>query len=875
MATIGYQDVDQASVKMKWREPYVTSGVNAKDTAMALGCYRGFWIEETAVPSQSIRLRTYSADGTGSGVVPDSFAVVRNTLDGYALAVREDSDVTISLAAMLVWPLAAQTDVWISISITYTENATTVARYNVSDTDPTIADPYCTVIGMIRIDAGANTIDFGTNATAFYTDRTEPSPTARETIGDYVSGDTLFGSMSGTDRWKLPTVDQKKAMDAANSPSATNPFATEDDTNRRYFAEPTIVNVTFGAASLYYELDSATYGSFYIGDGATGTAKEYFDIRLADSHEALQRINVAGSQEGSGDHVYIASIRNTSNAVLNPAVDADSEGFYSSNVRVYLNIVYNSSATTSMDIKYGRKRAYSDLDQAPAKALGNLMVDRYDHADNVLAPFERGVGWLPKGNGTTVSDWFGNLKRKGRGHHSPRYDEESIASRIYNRAYSEAQVYNVATQSTLTAVTWPRCFAYGIDEETDDRYILMSISTGGREQIQRSTIHPDGYFSGVAYIDPITTIHAAYGGSVSSIADWRIVSIASDGYYFYLRAIAQTTGGTTVNVLDCWQVGGVSPARRSGWGPVHIGEPATALTTSHTDSDYNAIHVIVANDNYVAVNEYWKDIKDGGSVSRGVALYSKSVGTLASTGYGNATSHSQVAAQIAGPMVSDGSNIYFTVISDGSDALRNRIGVGQCTISNPQNVQSGATFREADTNSFLVAGAAKNPTRSLVYDGANVWLHSRFFWGGMPVDPAASVINPASLWITFDMTQAYEFGPSVFDGKYLWFCLADVDGSLLCSDYYHLVRYNPASNKVSYDLFGDSTVGTISDVIGNKNRWVLQQLHDGGFINLSPNTLIPFGNIIYDGDTVYWSLGWDGTSGDGLILQKLTNVHSV
>ena len=232
MADILAQAIADTSVHMRWREPYVTDAVAEIATALPAGCYRGFWIDEMAVPSTGVRLRATGPGGTAAGVSSDSFLLHGDTANGYGLAVRESADVVLDLTAL--FPIPAGAVWWIWADVTYASNVATTANYRVSDADPRAAHPDADVIGVIKVGAGAGTIRITTaviNTMVSYAARTLPQATKREVIADYVAGDRPLGLLSGEDRYVLPTLDEKHAMDSAPTPAtAANPFATVAET---------------------------------------------------------------------------------------------------------------------------------------------------------------------------------------------------------------------------------------------------------------------------------------------------------------------------------------------------------------------------------------------------------------------------------------------------------------------------------------------------------------------------------------------------------------------------------------------------------------------------------------------------------------------
>jgi hypothetical protein len=877
MATLGTQNIGTNSVRMKYREPYVTAGVNAVNTAQAPGCYRGFWIDEAVVPSTAIRLRPYETNyGTASGVSADSFALVVNQTNGYALGVLEASDVTLDLATLgVAFPLAAPLTVWISMSITYTTAADTVADYYISDSDPRVGDPYATVIGSMTIAAGAADVRIYTaviNTTLDYTERTTPQATEREALGDYVAGDHIWGLLEGRERWCLPTTDEKKALDGASTAAdASNPYVTEADTTNRVFAEPTVYQATITSGSTWVIIAAAN-GPFYIGTGALGTAQNYFALCLRDTNDAVTRV--------SGDLIYIENVYNGTGAhVLNPAAEADALGFYTGDIRLDLNIGATTGTTINVDLIYGKKKTYVDLSQAPAYALAHAIRHVHDHADRVRTESSDNPTGLPLQFDANVSDWLYKIAHKTRGTRNTLQTEANVGQRIYTDARTPQHVHNEASQEDIGAVSWPRCWACGYDNVTTtagttegNRYVLYTVTQGGVEQVYRWTVQDyDDMTSGV-YLDVVAQAYNDNILDVAAKADWKIVSMICSGQYLYVRLLATTAGGTQRSVIDCYDI--VNLQRRTTWvTSVTIGDPAVADSTWDDDINHNALHIILANSSTIAVNQYWEDVLDGGAVDRGIALYSATDGSFIAAGYGNATDYSlDTEAEIVGPMVSDGTNIYFGMLSDQNAGTRRYWGIGQCQIADPTTVQLVNTFPELDTTPYLAAAGTPQCGRSLVYDGKYVWLHTRFCaFGGNPSAQAGEAIL-LEFDNTYIGTHTFEFGPAAFDGRNLWFCVEkinpvtyDVMGEC------HLVRFNPGTLMPSFDG-ATYWPGDWATVFATQDKWGLYPPQTGA-LNIGGVSDVPFGAILYNGDSLWWTLAWDGSAGAGLRMQRLICAH--
>ena len=79
--------IDQAKVKTKWQEPYVSSAINRELSAIPCGVYRGFVIAQKTTIGKGI-LVTHGTD-------EDSLLLYENRDESYKLAVRYENEFNI------------------------------------------------------------------------------------------------------------------------------------------------------------------------------------------------------------------------------------------------------------------------------------------------------------------------------------------------------------------------------------------------------------------------------------------------------------------------------------------------------------------------------------------------------------------------------------------------------------------------------------------------------------------------------------------------------------------------------------------------------------------------------------------------------------
>jgi hypothetical protein len=114
----------QDSIKLRWKEPYVTAAVNQKNLAiMPKGVVTGFNVTPTLVPSVGVLIARDSATPTGL-----SIANVKETTGGiFNVTLVLNTDITLDLT-----PQAGQT-VFIALDVQYVVGASTTAQVQVVD----------------------------------------------------------------------------------------------------------------------------------------------------------------------------------------------------------------------------------------------------------------------------------------------------------------------------------------------------------------------------------------------------------------------------------------------------------------------------------------------------------------------------------------------------------------------------------------------------------------------------------------------------------------------------------------------------------------------------------------------------------------------
>ena len=344
--------INEAKIKLAWREKYLTDGANEQALAYPRGCYRGFWPIPRPVPDTFVRI---AIDPFALGVDIDSFAIYADRTNGFSLSIRETADVDLDCA--LLFPVVGATeDWWVSIDATYTPNVTTTANYCVDKVDPRIANPDAIVLGVMPMTLGDITI----HTAGVYTERNIPSPTARQNAADYVPGDEPWGLFDGLSKWCLGTGSEARS-----------------------FAEPSI-----DSFALVGETEFQLSGEFYVGRDGLNTAGKYF--RFMDS-TTTNNLPLLGSD---GGRIWPSVVVYLSDGItpINPGVDADAEGFYANPwLEFSFNDTVDATVTGTIRVLGYKKKTLLTLDNAPAGAFPIGDMEQTAHARWILAKSAAGT----------------------------------------------------------------------------------------------------------------------------------------------------------------------------------------------------------------------------------------------------------------------------------------------------------------------------------------------------------------------------------------------------------------------------------------------------------------------------------------------------
>ena len=762
MASVS-QSILDTKLKVAWREKYISEGVNQKSLAMPKGCYRGLWLSPAGVPNQELHLLMNS-------VVPnldkDQFAIYADRVNGWQVSIRESAvDVAINCAGL--FPVAITTTFYVYIEANYTTGAATTGAYTVADTDPhQVAspnyNPKAIMIGRFEIIGGSGVINFNPLDPAFitfaydplgvYRGRTYPKPTPRATIGSVQSTDEPWGYLDSLEAWRIPSYDQKGAMNGAAGPSLSNPFAVEDETTRKYFAETCWEDHVL-VGNDFIDL----VGDYYVGKDGGFVAAKFFDL-----------IDSSGLEPFLGDdngQYYISRIARTASPVTLVPADADAWGFYI-NPRVYVG--YNGVGATyagNVKLKAHVKQFLRDLDQTGADGTHmipdegprvrehtNLLRTRRPQTPAALWPLSSGV--IP----AQFEDAMSHIVQQGRGP-APRnwHDSELCANAQWDSVpglshpYNTGNSFNCGPAPTSVPVTMAAGYVNGAR-----RVFCYSYDTVANSWMLRR-------------IDPVTGVSVDYdpiGVALPPPAagnQWDVLDMASDGEHLYIRFSESGVGplyDQRIIAVECSNPNVV----HSGW--IGAGNPngVSLAITASVPLTFQA-NIIVADASHIAVNGTWQNLFGGAPPTPAIMIHDKATGLLTGSGSGDSTLG--LVFPFANPtypmygLCSDGVDVFFTVYSGVFPG--GTIGFFRASIANPA-VPTLPAWGHGILDT-LIGGVY-----GLVYDGHDMWIQGMNF----PICFDTKTFFPTAL--TYFLPSANDlFYTATFDGANLWLIYTDTD----------------------------------------------------------------------------------------------------
>jgi hypothetical protein len=331
MAVLKTFGLQQDDVKVRWEEPYVSVALNKALMALPRGVYSGFTISEQTVQAKGVTIRI----GT---TLPYHLALVTDVASGYKAVVQRATD--------------------FDLDIPYTTTGSPQTFYVWIDVDYAVSSA---TAGYVRAGDGADRTVNSLTIAKIVVPASQAIITDADITQDATDPDTLvwpipdeseynmFGLLDEAGYLRLPSQDQKDAMDGAASPSSANPFATQDGTLDKALAEVTELSVTSLVAVTEFQL----MGTFYVGTGAAGTAERWFALFGVDSNTGL-----LGTASRS---IAVNEIWDSTNvAQLDPSTDAPS-GYYTN---PYVKMSFGAAQTDytgDLIVRCLAETAYSGL----------------------------------------------------------------------------------------------------------------------------------------------------------------------------------------------------------------------------------------------------------------------------------------------------------------------------------------------------------------------------------------------------------------------------------------------------------------------------------------------------------------------------------
>jgi hypothetical protein len=617
------------------------------------------------------------------------------------------------------------------------------------------------MIGRFEIPALAVVINFDPLDPAFIADaydpsgvylgRTYPRPTPRATIGGVQSTDEPWGYLDSLSAWRIPTYDQKGAMNAAaGPPSSSNPFAVESETSKKYFAETRWESHVL-AGNDFIDL----VGDYYVGPDGGQVAAKFFDLIDSGGLEPF-----LGPDNGQ---YYVSYIATGAGVPLAPG-DEDAWGFYN-NPRVYLG--YSGAGATyigNVKLKAHVKRFLRDLDQTVVDGTHMIpdegpKVREHTNLLRTRRPVTPAALW-PLSSGVMTGqfeDAMDHIVQQGRGP-APRnwHDSELCANAQWDSIPGLSHPYNDGNSFDCgpAATSVPVVMAAGYVNGTRNLY-CYSYDTGAPSWTLRR-------------IDPITGAWADYDpiGIIlpppAAGNQWDVVDMASDGEYLYIRFSESGAGPNYEERIAAVQCANPN-VMHAGWPPTGV-----VIATTTTPPTVGIANIIVADDSHIVINATWQNLNLGAPATPGVVVYDKTNGVLTGQGSGDAT----VWHPFPNPtfarygLCSDGLDVFYGIY----DMTTPTVGVYRANILNPAN--AGAVG--VPNWGFSVGtggGAGIGGLHDVIYDGHDVWMIG---WN-YPV-ALDSKVN-ASLFTVFAPAALDYFGGATFDGANLWMIYQNTDAT--------------------------------------------------------------------------------------------------
>jgi hypothetical protein len=352
--------VAQEKIKIRWDETYVSEGLNRKTAIFPPGLHDGGDVDY----SDTVTLR-----------VNGGTFVVRDTINGFGLLVRDPDVATINCSALFT---AATTQEWyVGIRINYSSGSPTTGEYFFTDVVPSaskLVGKDDLVFFKVTIHSGDTGLD---QATFEALDSAKPIPyPLRTTEGSVLSSDRRYGYLSNVQAYAIPTPDEKDALTGypgTTSPSSANKFMTEEYTDGLMSVR---VKELFTPSGERFQIT----GKVFVGNGSYSSSVRGLFLVLSTS-------SVYGDDRRvltDNSLVYVSNLRtNDDSTALVPSTHADADGFYE-NPYVQLSSSGGTVPDSSVYLLYTKQVSIEDI-PTTLDSIPHSTLDAFVHAERSYA----------------------------------------------------------------------------------------------------------------------------------------------------------------------------------------------------------------------------------------------------------------------------------------------------------------------------------------------------------------------------------------------------------------------------------------------------------------------------------------------------------
>lgn len=499
--------INNANIKTRWEEPYVSSAINTEMASMPRGVYRGFIVEQMDTPGAGVKIKVKTDS--------DSFLIHKSKADGFVNAVRysECFDFVFSFSN------PGTVTIYIWVDVIYAESSDTVGYLRAGDGAERGDDSV--TLAKIVLTGGSTTI-YDADITQ---DSSDPD-TFLTPIADS-SEENEFGFMTESMVNLLPTSDQKDAMDSASSPDASNAFAVEDESSEKYFAKPVVKSFSYPSGVFACQ----PTGWFFVGNGGTGTANKFFRPYITSTDKELL---------GSDDRkITILQVNKSDNsAEIDPSTDA-TDGFYENPIVYFDFSETDDSKVYDFDVLCGERTYLKNLDASDLieTVLGfhpNVHSDVWQNVVQRYRYMKEGIDEIDSPNVFRVDADKDSLKR-----------ELDIYLSKQGKSGTASDITDICTDGKYIFYVQNLDEVYCVDPETDSQIWFQSADA------DVDVICTDGLY-----------LYLAYNGVTNGVRIWdrddgslvKRCQNTDTGTYTDIDANGEYVVATLGNKAYCWDV---------------------------------------------------------------------------------------------------------------------------------------------------------------------------------------------------------------------------------------------------------------------------------------------------------------------------------